>query len=469
MLQDNCYFYYSNENSTDIILKDRMKEFNRNNLSLCEPNCVYKDYNSETKKVLCECNIKNEMVLSPVIINNQSKELDIFNPENIKENLGFLNMGVIKCIKVLFSKVGFGKNISSYIFIFFLVQFIISFILYCNCGYIFLEEIINSILSKKEEDEKTEIKNEQMNEMITEGNIIKINNNKNASKNERVNILPLVSNNLIEEGINSNNSNFNPAIKIDLNPVKEEPKLNQEEKKEKDKDKEKGNYDEPELNALDYTKAIIHDKRTFIEYYFSLIKRKNIILFAFYPNKDYNSIIIKLSLLSLSFSIFYFTNFAFFNEDVIHEIYLIGGKYDISFFIPKILLAFIISYFISNVIQFIFLSERNILKIKKQNSLSSANNTADKVKNTLYRKYVIFYLLGILLLIFFWLVLSIFGAVYQTTQIFIIKNTLISFAISNIYTLIISIIPSIIRIKALKSKEKNKGFMFKLSRYLQIL
>ena len=51
---DICYPYTSNE-KTDIILNDRKKEFNDNNLSLCENNCEYLDYDFKTKKVTCEC------------------------------------------------------------------------------------------------------------------------------------------------------------------------------------------------------------------------------------------------------------------------------------------------------------------------------------------------------------------------------------------------------------------------------
>ena len=45
---------------------------------------------------------------------------------------------------------------------------------------------------------------------------------------------------------------------------------------------------EQELNALKYDEAIIYDKRTYYQYYLSLMKRKNIIIFTFFQNDDYN-------------------------------------------------------------------------------------------------------------------------------------------------------------------------------------
>ena len=85
-------------------------------------------------------------------------------------------------------------------------------------------------------------------------------------------------------------------------------------------------YNESELNLLDYKNAILYDKRSYFQYYLSLIKSKNQILFSFCPANDYNSRIIKLCMLSLSFSIYYAVNFAFFDDKMLHQIYETGGK-----------------------------------------------------------------------------------------------------------------------------------------------
>ena len=74
------------------------------------------------------------------------------------------------------------------------------------------------------------------------------------------------------------------------------------------------NFNEYELNSMDYEDAIKYDKRSFCEYYISLLKRKHPLLFGFCPFKDYNSIIIKSCIFFLSFGIYYAINFVFFNE-----------------------------------------------------------------------------------------------------------------------------------------------------------
>ena len=177
--------------------------------------------------------------------------------------------------------------------------------------------------------------------------------------------------------------------------------------------------------------------------------------------------IIKSCIFSLSFSIYYAANFAIFNDEIMHEIYETGGKYDIMLFIPKIAISFAASYYITTIIKIIFLSERNIIQVRRQITPSLAYTISDKVKKNLILKYIIFFTLGLLFLVFFWMLLSSFGAVYPNTQMFIFKNTLISFAMSLIYPFFINIFPCIFRMHALSSK--NSECSYKISKFLQIL
>ena len=57
------------------------------------------------------------------------------------------------------------------------------------------------------------------------------------------------------------------------------------------------NYNDFDLNSLSYKKALLYDKRTYIQYYFSLLKEDNLLIFSFYCGiQDYNSQIIKIFL-----------------------------------------------------------------------------------------------------------------------------------------------------------------------------
>ena len=51
------------ETNYDIILSDRQDYFIVNNLSICENNCVLKEYDTENKQSICSCNIKNFLLI----------------------------------------------------------------------------------------------------------------------------------------------------------------------------------------------------------------------------------------------------------------------------------------------------------------------------------------------------------------------------------------------------------------------
>jgi hypothetical protein len=97
---DKC-FVHTTENNTDIILDDRRNEYINNNLFLCEEDCEYSSYNSESKKVTCECKVReNERLFEDIQID---KNKLIYNFKNINS---FLNLDIMQCYYILFCKNG---------------------------------------------------------------------------------------------------------------------------------------------------------------------------------------------------------------------------------------------------------------------------------------------------------------------------------------------------------------------------
>ena len=81
---------YYKECENDNLLIKRINEFNNNNLSLYEKNCLFKEYNKDTKKVLCECEIKKKFrYLSEIL--DKTSELLYHMPEIELEILSFSN------------------------------------------------------------------------------------------------------------------------------------------------------------------------------------------------------------------------------------------------------------------------------------------------------------------------------------------------------------------------------------------
>ena len=54
LYNDICYIFTS-ENGTDKPLKDRQNEFINNNMSVCEENCDFYEYDNFAKRAKCSC------------------------------------------------------------------------------------------------------------------------------------------------------------------------------------------------------------------------------------------------------------------------------------------------------------------------------------------------------------------------------------------------------------------------------
>ena len=453
---DDCYAYTS-ENGTDIILNDRKNEYSDNNLSLCENNCEYNGYNSETKKALCECVTKIEIdLISDIISNENLLSNNLSTSENSKTNIG-----TMKCVSLLFSKNGLIKNIGSYLILLTLALFGVSIFIFYKCGYELIEQKIKEIV-----DLKTK-KNDIFNEQLKDEKRIKKTRKKSKKK--------YLSNPGKKRKKKRHNIGFNQKL---ISPSKTEFKhtntiLNNEKTisiykgNNIQKSMNSINYKEIELNLLDYKQAILFDKRTFIEYYSNLNKIKISALFAFYPMDDYNIKIIKICLFFLSFVIYFSVNTFFFNDDTLHQIYLDGGKYNLIYFLPQIIYSFIICILINNIIKYFCLSERNLLEIKNEENIDEISDKADSVKRCLIIKYIIFFISSFVFLIVFWYYLSSFCAVYQNTQIYLLINTIISFILGSIFPLMFNLITSLLRINSLKNQTSQT--LYSISKFVQIL
>ena len=75
------------------------------------------------------------------------------------------------------------------------------------------------------------------------------------------------------------------------------------------------NNSDSELNQMDYKDAIKSDKRTYFDYYLSLLRTKNLVFFSFWPMFDYNSKILKIFLFFFNFTLSFFVNALFFSDE----------------------------------------------------------------------------------------------------------------------------------------------------------
>ena len=82
-------------------------------------------------------------------------------------------------------------------------------------------------------------------------------------------------------------------------------------------------------------------------------------------------------------------------------------------------------------------------------------------------KFILYFIISFLFLLFFWYYISIFGVIYRNTQMHLLKDTLISFGLSSIIPFMYYLLPGIFRIPALSKTSKNKVCLYNFSKFLQ--
>ena len=228
------------------------------------------------------------------------------------------------------------------------------------------------------------------------------------------------------------------------------------------KKEEEKSYNDMEMNILNYEEAIIHDRRSYSQYYLSLVKTKHILIFTFCQIGDYNSQIIKIYIFFLIFVINYVINAMFYSDSTMHKIYVEEGAFDFTYQLPQMFYSLLISTILKVSLKFFGLYEENIIIIKNKNN---SNLIIQKEFNNIKMKIIIFFVISYIFIFFFWFYLGCFCAVYKNTQIHLLLSSLSSFAFSFITPFFIYFIPGIFRINSLNNKSP---LLFKFSKFLQI-
>ena len=530
MFNENSSFYkdictpFTTEDGTDILLNDRKNNYYNENIVLCENTCIYINYNSTTKRAKCQCQVKKEISKIETLSLNKLGSSILFDIKTLS------NIEIIKCYKLTFSKIGQIDNYGSLLLIFMIIVFLVLIIYFFINEKYAISNILRKALSDKgnpPKKVKTKLTKNYLDSSIKSTN--KNANSKTRINNSKIPSLSkeeLIGGNQSHKGDKKKNKiskklsvkiknyqNINIINKADIlvrykkperfssitnlkksikkvssispsniNKIKE--KFENHTVTEKDSTKinkkinpnqkhnehyKKINYNDEELNTLSYKKALLIDKRTYFEYYWSLLKKKHIILFIFMPDNDYNLMTIKLGLFIFSFCLYLTVNALFFTDKTMHKIYEDKGIFNILFQLPQIIYSTLISAIINLVIKLFALSEKDVIKLRQTKNKSKAFGNSLKLFKWLIIKFNLFFFISILLLMFFWYYVSTFCAVYKNTQKILIKNTLTSFGLTLLYPFGLNLLPGLFRIPSLRTPKKDRACMYKFSNILSLV
>ena len=441
---DICYTTTSHA-GTDILLQDRQKEFIDNDKIVCQQDCEFSQYDYYTLVAKCSCEVKECSESFADMKIDKNKLLDNF--KNIKN---IINFEFLKCYKKFFNKEGFLNNIGCFILLAIIFFHILSIFIFIISQFSSIVKKIIDILDLSQLSKYPSGK-----EIIKEEKIVKRKTKRSRDKKIYIN------NNKIKKNKNKHFYNKKPQsdskIKINRKNVKNYKVKN---------DKIKIFIDE-EINGFTYNLAIEYDKRTYCQYYASLLKTQHSLICALFNNTDYNSRIIKINLFCIGFTIEYIVNALFYNDDTMHEIYEKKGDFDLTTQIPIAVYSTLISMILNYPLNFLALSNDSIINFKQDNTQIDILKKSKDLIKILTIKFIIYFIISFLLLIFFWYYISMFGVIYRNTQFHLLKDTLMSFGLSLIFPFFIYLLPGILRIPSLSNVKKKRVCLYNLSKFIQ--
>jgi len=124
---DNCN-QFTSSNGDDVFVQERKKTYYPD-IPLCEKDCTFVKFNSDTQKVTCQCNYKEDS-------ENYDDVQFANNPidNKFKKNIFLENFQAMKCIKTIFKWENLKANAGFIIMILFVIIFAVSLILYYLSG-----------------------------------------------------------------------------------------------------------------------------------------------------------------------------------------------------------------------------------------------------------------------------------------------------------------------------------------------
>ena len=465
---NNICFPFNYEKRSDVILKDRRKNFFLN-ISLCEDGCIFKGINFNNDTINCECNIfglrnKNLIDLYDVEFLN----FDMIT-KNFKNELYDSNFFIIKCYKLVFN-LKYLKN--NYGFFFQLILFVLNLIIFLiylkrdniskiinhlsniykrkyhsfyfsnnnnfnNCSlsnvsnFIFLNDKNKQIISSSNNNNKS----------IDNYNIyLELSNNKTKKTND--NSKQYLSSNInLKQNVNTNNIYKSDIVQQLFFSKYKNKYINNN-----------NNINIKNKNNIKKKKSIQKEKIKFIILYQKYIKQIHIIIKLFYINKLE---IATIQIMNLIFIIALQNTITalFYDEKKISEIFYNEGNFSILEQIPKIIYSYLITIFINFFLLQLITSKRIFEKLLKQKYLF--NIFMKKLKYIIrifHIKIHIFFVINFIFFLFFIYYCSAFCAIYRYNQKFWLVNAFITFIFEMIYPFFLCIFFVILKIISIKIK-----------------
>ena len=272
---------------------------------------------------------------------------------------------------------------------------------------------------------------------------------------EQENILKTRENLLNEKNLETKETE-NFYSKRKLRPKEKDDKLKGDKKEEEEE------FEDYELNNMDYDAASQFDKRTCLRTYWSVLKREHYVIFTFISKYDHNLFYIKIE----RFFILICTEMTMNGMFFVHETMYKKKTGDTSFAqrLPQIIFSILISHAMEIILCFLSMTDKHYYEIKALPKVHKNDERVFDILKCIRRKLTGFFVFTFLVFLFHWYFISAFCAVYQNTQVIFLRDSGISILVSLVDPFFIYGITCLLRAISLSICCKKKlGCVYKLS------
>ena len=481
---DVCFPY--NENSTDIILSDRISDIYQN-YSLCDSNCLYNNINLTLNTIECSCNVKTNISTEEESPNFADMVGKTFKNSNFK---------VIKCYKTAFTDLS--SNIGFIVFALLLVSHIPLFIYYLING---LTPVLNFVSDQMKKNNY--IVESKIEKKIVNNPVLKNKRKKSNDKHSR-------NDNLLNSNMTKKLTKITSDSNVNMLSFKRGTKTKNISKKEKIEDKQKihrtsshkneknifkeenfpGYYnlilinlkskkiERPPsskfiLNYYSYEEAVKYETRDFFRIYLICLLHRQSILHTFFFKSPLEPQSLRICLFIFHYSCDFFMNAFFYLDNKISDRYQYTGDSLYLFSLVNNLVISVCSTLVSFVfrislkylinsksqIENIFREQEAKMRKKKkiEMSINKKNEIIKKIHQiieTLKIKILAFLIIEFCLMLLFTYYITAFCAIYKSTQTSWLSDSFVSFIMSNLFELLVGLIVSILYTTGIKNRLK---------------
>jgi len=247
--------------------------------------------------------------------------------------------------------------------------------------------------------------------------------------------------NILKTRENLLNGDTKRSKNANIDTIYSNRKLRPNEKNDENKNPEE--YDDYELNNMDYNDASEFDKRTCLRTYWSVLKREHYVLFTFISRNDYNLFYVKIE----RFFILICTEMTMNGMFFVHETMYKKKTGDTSFAqrIPQIIFSLLVSHAMEIILCYLSMTDVNYYEIKALPKIKKNDERVFDILDCINRKLTGFFIFTFLVFLFHWYFISAFCAVYQNTQKIFLRDSAISILMSLIDPFIIYGITCLLR------------------------